>query len=95
MIVCPGLAFGMNCSRLGRGKGYYDKYISKCHQMACFPFMVGLAFDEQMTSTNLALEETDRHLSAVIYPAIYNKNTRPTSSKRPVSPFVKMFKYKF
>jgi 5-formyltetrahydrofolate cyclo-ligase len=27
VIICPGLAFGLNGSRLGRGKGFYDRYL--------------------------------------------------------------------
>ena len=27
LILCPGLGFTKEGSRIGRGKGYYDKYI--------------------------------------------------------------------
>jgi 5-formyltetrahydrofolate cyclo-ligase len=48
LILVPGLAFSIEdengFSRLGRGKGYYDRYLSKipnCHS-------IGLAFNEQL-----------------------------------------------
>ncbi|EGD83456.1 hypothetical protein PTSG_12124 [Salpingoeca rosetta] len=34
MIIVPGLAFSRDGGRLGRGKGYYDKYIQKCNDFA-------------------------------------------------------------
>lgn len=71
VLVCPGLAFGQNCSRLGRGKGYYDKYIETCKQKGSYPFMVGLAFNEQVTKGDLALDENDQYLSVVLYPSMH------------------------
>ena len=41
-ILVPGVAFSPNCYRLGRGKGFYDKFLSK-HQL----FTVGVCFREQ------------------------------------------------
>lgn len=29
VFLCPGLAFNLEGARLGRGKGYYDKYLSR------------------------------------------------------------------
>lgn len=29
LIIAPGLAFGEDCTRLGRGAGYYDRFIEK------------------------------------------------------------------
>lgn len=29
VVLCPGLAFNLEGARLGRGKGYYDKYLSQ------------------------------------------------------------------
>ena len=42
-ILVPGVAFSPNGYRLGRGKGYYDKFLSKYSN----PFTVGVCFREQ------------------------------------------------
>lgn len=43
LILVPGLAFASGGTRLGRGKGYYDKYLSKNN---CFT--ISLAFSWQL-----------------------------------------------
>ena len=46
MILCPGLAFGTDGSRLGRGHGYYDRALDE------FPgIKLGIALDQQITPT--------------------------------------------
>eukprot|EP00126_Sphaerothecum_destruens_P010034 Sdes_comp20662_c0_seq3m15984 len=53
LIIVPGLGFTKQGSRLGRGKGYYDRFFSslsvssKKHEKP-FPTLVGLAFECQM-----------------------------------------------
>ena len=42
-ILVPGVAFSPNGYRLGRGKGYYDKFLSKYTNL----FTVGVCFCEQ------------------------------------------------
>ena len=42
-ILVPGVAFSPNGYRLGRGKGYYDKFLSKYSNL----FTVGVCFREQ------------------------------------------------
>lgn len=29
LVLCPGLGFGRDLSRIGRGKGYYDRWLSR------------------------------------------------------------------
>lgn len=57
VFLVPGLGFGLNGHRLGRGKGYYDKYlvnfnhqikIGLCFEEQVFPEMVGLVHDVRM-----------------------------------------------
>ncbi len=43
LIVTPGIAFDKNNFRMGRGKGYYDKFLSQCvaHKLGvCYNFQV-------------------------------------------------------
>jgi len=44
VILVPGLAFGRNGSRLGRGAGFYDRFLN-AHPHA---LRVGIAFSDQM-----------------------------------------------
>jgi 5-formyltetrahydrofolate cyclo-ligase len=45
LIIVPGLAFDKSGNRLGRGKGYYDRFLSK---LPSDTQSVGLAFDFQI-----------------------------------------------
>lgn len=43
IIICPGVAFDKNNNRLGHGKGYYDRYLSRCSI-----YKVGICYKEQL-----------------------------------------------
>ena len=43
LFVVPGIAFDYACNRLGRGKGYYDRYLSGINKP-----IIGLCFDFQL-----------------------------------------------
>ena len=45
VAVIPGMAFDKDCHRLGRGKGYYDRFLPLLHARVykigvCFPFQL-------------------------------------------------------
>ena len=48
IIFLPGLAFDLCGHRLGRGLGYYDRYLSGLDQHSGRPILVGLCLDEQL-----------------------------------------------
>jgi 5-formyltetrahydrofolate cyclo-ligase len=61
-IVTPGLAFDRTGSRLGRGAGYYDRYLAKTKA-----FKVGVAYPFQLDEP-LAREPWDIPMDAVVLP---------------------------
>jgi 5-formyltetrahydrofolate cyclo-ligase len=53
IVVCPGLAFDREGRRMGRGKGYYDRYLSQFVAQAeqagaARPSIVGICLSVQM-----------------------------------------------
>ncbi|KAK9504766.1 hypothetical protein O3M35_008955 [Rhynocoris fuscipes] len=70
LIVTPGLAFTPGGKRLGKGKGYYDRYLKEMKSFRKTEgkslFVVGIAFNEQMLD-DLFTEEHDYILDKVIY----------------------------
>ncbi len=61
-VVVPGVAFDRSNNRLGRGKGYYDRFLT---QLPKSTTTIGLAFDFQLTDS-LPVEEHDVPLSCII-----------------------------
>ena len=57
LIIVPGLGFDREKNRLGRGAGFYDRFLSNIEASAK---RVGIAFDFQILSnlpTNLSLDQ--------------------------------------
>ena len=61
-VIVPGLAFDKSNYRLGRGAGYYDRFLSKLPSNTA---TIGLAFDFQLLD-RLPVEDHDIPLSVVI-----------------------------
>jgi 5-formyltetrahydrofolate cyclo-ligase len=62
-IVVPGVAFTMDGARMGRGKGYYDKYLS---QSGCRALKIGVCYREQVVP-DIPTEPHDVKMDTVIY----------------------------
>ena len=43
LFIVPGVAFDRQCNRMGRGKGYYDRYLSDSNKPT-----IGICFDFQL-----------------------------------------------
>lgn len=68
LVLAPGLGFTNSGHRLGRGKGYYDKFFEKCKkELPQFPYTIGLAFKEQILP-ELPTSEHDFCLDLIISP---------------------------
>lgn len=61
VIVVPGMGFDKSGNRLGRGKGYYDRFLEK----ACGAYKVGVCFPFQMFE-EIPSDEHDIKMDLVI-----------------------------
>ncbi len=61
LIIVPGRAFDKKCNRLGRGMGYFDRFLKKPVESK----VIGLAFSEQVFD-NIPVNENDVKVDAVV-----------------------------
>lgn len=59
-ILVPGVGFDLSGARLGRGKGFYDRYLEK--RADC---KIGLAWSEQIVE-KVPTEKHDSHMDFII-----------------------------
>ncbi|MDD5067531.1 MAG: 5-formyltetrahydrofolate cyclo-ligase [bacterium] len=60
IILVPGLAFDAEQNRLGRGKGYFDRFLKKVKG-----FKIGLCFKEQLFC-RIPADKNDVHMDLVL-----------------------------
>lgn len=65
LIITPGVAFGIDGSRLGRGKGYYDRFLKQLE--GSIP-IIGIGFSKQLRSSPLPFEYHDICMDKIISP---------------------------
>ena len=61
VIIVPGISFDSLGRRLGYGKGFYDRFLSKVK----IPRIIGIAFSEQMAE-RVPTEATDHKMDIVV-----------------------------
>jgi len=64
LVLVPGVAFDKKGNRLGRGKGFYDRFLNRLHSRTA---TIGLAFDFQILPDLPALShdaKVDKVISA-------------------------------
>ena len=64
-IITPLLAFNSNLTRLGMGKGYYDRTIYKLKSINSKIRTIGLAYDFQECKSSLFAEKHDQTLDFI------------------------------
>ncbi len=62
-VIVPGLAFDKSKHRLGRGAGYYDRFLSSLNDRTA---TIGIAFDFQITQ-RLPVEQHDIALKHLLF----------------------------
>ena len=78
LVVVPALAFDTTGNRLGRGGGYYDRFLSRLRRAAT---TVGLAFDVQIVD-ELPVDERDVRVEVVVTDRRVNiARSSPTSRR--------------
>ncbi|KAF6224885.1 hypothetical protein HO133_010079 [Letharia lupina] len=74
LIVMPGVAFDKGLGRLGHGKGFYDFFLERYHDLKVsllgeetrMPFLVGLALDVQLSPDEIPTDASDWRLDALV-----------------------------
>jgi 5-formyltetrahydrofolate cyclo-ligase len=78
LIICPGLLFEFcqiddtatrRIARLGRGKGYYDRYLSKIPKC----YTIGVGFNQQLVNINDELVKNNFHVPISNTDALLNE----------------------
>jgi 5-formyltetrahydrofolate cyclo-ligase len=64
-LLVPGIGFGPEGQRLGRGKGYYDRLLAKACGVKC-----GVAFDWQITAS-IPTESHDVLVNCIVTPSFW------------------------
>jgi len=65
LILAPGLGFDRKRQRLGRGKGYYDRYLARVRSAGVAARVIGLAFTEQLVEV-VPVGSHDQPLDGVV-----------------------------
>lgn len=68
LVLTPGLAFDRSRRRLGRGKGFYDRFLGglrAAHPRGSASWAVGLAFDEQLVN-EVPVSDHDELLDGIV-----------------------------
>ena len=64
IVFVPMVGFDKNLNRLGYGKGYYDKIISKLRKIKNI-FVIGLAYDNQLVQS-IPIENHDQKMDIIL-----------------------------
>lgn len=76
LVVVPGVAFDRAGHRLGRGAGYYDRFLSR---IAAHTATAGICFDEQLVDA-VPHGEHDRRVDCVFTPSHSISASRTSNS---------------
>lgn len=64
--LIPGLAFDKRGSRLGRGKGHFDRFLAALNHFSPRPHKIGIGFLEQLEESFLPEESHDERVDELL-----------------------------
>lgn len=64
LVIVPGIAFDQNKNRLGRGKGYFDRFFKKYK-----PVKIGVGFDFQLKDS-IPVARHDIKMDKIVTPSV-------------------------
>jgi 5-formyltetrahydrofolate cyclo-ligase len=64
-VLVPGLAFDRSGARLGRGAGFYDRFLEPLDGIERAPRLIGVCFERQLAE-RVPVEEHDRRVGALV-----------------------------
>ena len=67
-VLVPGLAFDRWGARLGRGAGFYDRFLEPLDTAPRVPRLIGVCFDEQVLE-RVPVEAHDRRVDVLVTPS--------------------------
>ena len=65
LVAAPGLAFDRSGNRLGRGKGFYDRFLSRARAAGARLVVIGICFSDQLLD-EVPSAETDETVDGVV-----------------------------
>lgn len=65
-IIVPGIAFTQTGNRLGRGGGYYDRFLNSCKNNGIYPYKIGIAFECQKVKS-IPIDSFDIPMDSVLF----------------------------
>ena len=70
LLIVPGLAFDANGSRLGQGKGYYDRFLARMRKDHSKPTLVAVCMEPQYlgTAQTIPTHEHDYTMEYIVTP---------------------------
>lgn len=68
LIIVPGVAFDLHCHRIGRGGGYFDKFISHHLRHHLHTKTIGVCYSYQLKSHSIPHSRLDMKVNRVVTP---------------------------
>jgi len=68
LLIVPGLGFDRFGGRIGQGKGYYDRFITRMISEETSMPLVGVALTPQLVEGRIPISAHDRRMDVVVFP---------------------------
>lgn len=65
LVIMPGVVFDMDCHRIGYGKGFYDRFLTRMSENGTDFYKIGLAYECQLVD-KVPYETHDIGINAIV-----------------------------